>query len=576
VQGQFLHALHENARSRRSVRQEEGDSGREFTIVTSGSDQVRPAHSNSTNGGATDDAEPNGLAALLAALRARRGLSAEAVAKQAGIAPTTLRRWESGAHRPRVAELHLVLSILRARNEERLQALTLLDARRGTAALRRGKAAAPQPEEAAPVQWASRVRLSQTGWQDAPGAPRAEPAADPWWAIPGSGDLLRAMRERQGLTNKGLAAALGVPPYQISRWEKSDALPPADLLEHLCEALGAYPEEQTFLESHSRLLPPLESQARGNRHGLDVYVALLDEMDRKSAACEPMPGDLAFLAIEAQLTPLARAGRRDAIWLLGRCYLMHAEWMERNSRIERLAALTEATLRAMRLLDRTSGNIPWSERWWSRAAAMRADCFLRIPLTHLPPGRAVALRYGWAVDFLKEQVPAFTQPHHAAELLRIIGGYVHLVGGETAKEGIATASRALRLAQQAAAQEQDAAGGAGVTDSAGLPVSVGAFRVLLGCSLTLAPLLRMYGRIEEALTVVSEQETLLPLSESARYDAAQTAWLAYRKAELLADVGEREEARATLPLLFALSDRCGFPFLRDGGECVLQRLAQSD
>jgi transcriptional regulator with XRE-family HTH domain len=54
---------------------------------------------------------------------------------------------------------------------------------------------------------------------------------------------LRAIRMRRFLTQKGLAAQLGVPFFTVQRWESGAAFPQARHLEKLCAVLGVGPDE---------------------------------------------------------------------------------------------------------------------------------------------------------------------------------------------------------------------------------------------------------------------------------------------------------------------------------------------
>src|SRR5207253_2034357 len=65
--------------------------------------------------------------------------------------------------------------------------------------------------------------------------------------VPASGDLLRAMRVRRGLTLKQLAAAVCKHPSTVARWEQSRIVPPDDVRPALLSALNAMPEEHDLV-----------------------------------------------------------------------------------------------------------------------------------------------------------------------------------------------------------------------------------------------------------------------------------------------------------------------------------------
>ena len=54
---------------------------------------------------------------------------------------------------------------------------------------------------------------------------------------------LRAWRLRRFLTQKELAAKVGVPYQTVQRWESGQSLPRPALLKRLCEALDVTPDE---------------------------------------------------------------------------------------------------------------------------------------------------------------------------------------------------------------------------------------------------------------------------------------------------------------------------------------------
>ena len=57
------------------------------------------------------------------------------------------------------------------------------------------------------------------------------------------GSIIRTARKAQGLTQKELAAQLGVQNTTISNWEKDLSQPASDKIEQLCAILGLTPDQ---------------------------------------------------------------------------------------------------------------------------------------------------------------------------------------------------------------------------------------------------------------------------------------------------------------------------------------------
>jgi transcriptional regulator with XRE-family HTH domain len=157
----------------------------------------------------------NPFGAFVRGLRRARGLTLEQAAQASGIGRVTLNRWEGGAQRPRLREIEALLAALGAGAAERRQALTLLDTPETHAVVR---------DEV--IRIGERLGLGPQ---------------------PGGGDMLRAMRQRRGLSSDQAADLIGVSGRTIRRWERGEAWPPTDRLHALCKTLGAYEEEMVAL-----------------------------------------------------------------------------------------------------------------------------------------------------------------------------------------------------------------------------------------------------------------------------------------------------------------------------------------
>ena len=167
-------------------------------------------------------------------LRHKQGLSLATLAKQAGVNKSTLSRWETGKTVPRSTELASVLSKL---NVPKSMVDTFCQAAGQRLML-------PESEVAPPV----------------------------------SGDLLRVLRLRRGLTQSEAARAANVPQGTLSKWERSEDWPAADRLHTLCFALGATPEETATL-TRGRFLPSLLPEARTDSDALALLLGRRSELE---------------------------------------------------------------------------------------------------------------------------------------------------------------------------------------------------------------------------------------------------------------------------------------------------------
>ena len=59
-----------------------------------------------------------------------------------------------------------------------------------------------------------------------------------------TGNLIRTLRQRRGLTQKTLAEQIGVSDKAVSKWERSCRLPDPALLSSLAEALDSAATEK--------------------------------------------------------------------------------------------------------------------------------------------------------------------------------------------------------------------------------------------------------------------------------------------------------------------------------------------
>lgn len=333
-----------------------------------------------------DDKAAGNLAGALKALRQTRRLSIEKVADRARaqnqpIAPSTLRRWETGDIQPQIGSLNIVFEILGVDEHERNAVLSLLDAPRGVAARRNGSG---RDKQACGPTWYADLE----DW-------------DAW--LPAVGDLWRAMRMRRGITGVQLADGLGVAASHITRIEQSRLVPDEELRARLFAALGANEAEQQALSgSRVTLHTPPEYAVP-----LDTLGNSLVRMLRQWERGTPIPGDLFFLCLESRLWPLAQHDS-EALRSLALTWTHHANtlmWQNRfeemNRYAERVLLLAEqkrvpcadyciwsATLCARHRVARTvpqafrRSEVAGGQRKGYQQALEVLDCWMDAPITH--------------------------------------------------------------------------------------------------------------------------------------------------------------------------------------------------
>lgn len=248
----------------------------------------------------TGRTEQNGIGEQLAGLRGARGLSLRELARRAGVAQSSLTRWEQGRFAPRLPELTVVLDALAASAEERTAALRHLDRPRAHAKLAREEA-----HSAGGTHW-----------------------IDLEWPAPSCGSLLKAIRLRSGKTLEDAARVIGAQAGTLSRWERGLAWPSPDTIQAIGAALGASPEEQAALARGRRSLNGLGTA--GSLEGLDHHFRVV--LEPLEMVGELNPGrDMHFLQMEAALWPLARQSTA-ALTLLAEVYAHYGNYLSNLSR----------------------------------------------------------------------------------------------------------------------------------------------------------------------------------------------------------------------------------------------------
>jgi len=256
-------------------------------------------------------------------LRRSQRLTLAQLSATAGVSLSTLNRWETGAFQPRLAELEATLRALGAAPSQREQVLALVEAPRAVARMR---------EEA------------QEREADLMGLAGHAPTA---------GDLLRAMRLRQGMTLEQVAAGLGVAPRSVRRWEQSETALPLERLDDLCRLLAVTAEERVALSQQRLWLWTPEWQSPLSLEAaLDQCKRLTAQMSHGDTALM----DLRFLSLEAQLWPQA-AKNAAARRVLARAFTTHAQYLLVTGRSSEVQVYSD------RALDLVVGKFK-PEDWW--------------------------------------------------------------------------------------------------------------------------------------------------------------------------------------------------------------------
>jgi transcriptional regulator with XRE-family HTH domain len=407
---------------------------------------------------------------LLRELRTVRRLSLNGLAERAGVAKGTLSHWETGAHRPRVPELLAVLDALGASGEQRERALALVDAPRAFARLRRMRQ--PQTVTAAAGPAASAAAADST---------------------PGTGDLLRALRRRQGYPLQQVAELLKVRASTISRWEAGKTAVPEDRMDALLTVLKAHPEEQVFLTRRRGLLLA-EPGGNDERSRLDACASEIAALAERAERGEHHLMDLRFLLLEARLCPAARR-HSPARRLLAEAYAGHAQWLSYRGRIREAGPL------AHRALD-IAGREFAPESFWVQA--------VHVSVVYDRDVRRA--RPDHQVDFYGRWLPIAASAENESRLYRDMADAAS-TGGR-----FSTALDFIQRADEAARRGQS---------EASIALARGVHALVL----------ERAGRPAEALRVLSE----IPLGQGHYAYRNALKWL-----RLLLAVGERSEAQEWL------------------------------
>lgn len=277
------------------------------------------------------------VGSLVRELRQSRSLSLSGLAKAAGVAKSTISYWESGTRTPSIPELELVLDSLEATPSQKATAIRSLNAPRGIQRLR--------------------------------GLVQGEP--------PVGGDLLRAMRLRQGWGQDRLAKAVGVGQSTVAKWERGELWPAPETLQIVCFVLRAHEDEIAsitrgrFLEAQG--ITATDYQACIDRFWIAMYYS------------RPELRDLLYLSLEADLWIQAER-HKWAKPLLCEVYSRHAQFLTEH---ERFREADSISLTAMNLSFAVGG----APDRFTPAVVARAKSAIQVGKSR--PTRAIDLIDPW-------------------------------------------------------------------------------------------------------------------------------------------------------------------------------------
>lgn len=233
------------------------------------------------------NAEPSSRRALATAIkraRSDRHYSIGRLAQEAGIAKSTISRWETGEAQPGLYALESIASVLDLTEVQRLELLSLIEAPRAARAQRDAKLSDEAPDG----------------------------------AMPTTGDLLRALRGRAGLRVEQLAAGIGVSGAAISKWERSERLPGPENVDRLARVLGASEEEKRFMGRVSLVSPRPFTLDELRQE----YLQVVDALGNRQVAGL----DLRLLVVESKAWMLSRR-EPEALALLGDAFSCHSMYL---------------------------------------------------------------------------------------------------------------------------------------------------------------------------------------------------------------------------------------------------------
>jgi transcriptional regulator with XRE-family HTH domain len=275
------------------------------------------------------------IGGFLRTLRTSRRMTMAQAAERAGLHRITLHRWEKDLAQPRLSELTALLSALEVSEVQKRSALGLMDA----------------PRAARMVWLEVRQMAAQTGVSE----------------MPHGGDLLRAMRLRQGVSLEEAARHVAVTGGTLRRWEKMEVWPSPEQLHRLCFALHAHDEEIIALTvGRFSQRPRIEKTSLNALH--ERFHNQI-KVERSITGYDPL-FELAYLQMEADAWPLALqsvAGKQMLIEI----YAHHAQQLSTQER------LTEAGNIAERAQELMTGSLKVKHCWLYAVIVSARSAILR-------------------------------------------------------------------------------------------------------------------------------------------------------------------------------------------------------
>jgi transcriptional regulator with XRE-family HTH domain len=280
--------------------------------------------------------------------------------------------------------------------------------------------------------------------------------------MPRSGDLLRALRLRRGVSLEQLAPRLGVTVRTLRFWEKGEGWPPPLPLQNLCFFLGAHEEEMIALTCADARFT-LRSGAEGS--------AGVDEGSRRAEAeeaCEarlwavvhglteiPALADLQYHSLETEAWRLAANNpSRRSLWLLGTIRAHYANSLSVQNRFGEAFVVAQRALDLLPEIEKQAGRLHGGKTRESRSPFW---LYGGIALARAAVYRGPRLQPKRGIDQLKQWLPLAHLPEYEAWMLADIATYHTLdtLGGSAVSQSHLDAAVALsEQASQVASRSQ--------------------------------------------------------------------------------------------------------------------------
>jgi transcriptional regulator with XRE-family HTH domain len=257
--------------------------------------------------------------------------------------------------------------------------------------------------------------------------------------MPARGDLLRALRRRQGLSLEAVAAAVPVTTRTLRAWEKGEIWPSSEKLHTLCYALKAHEQELialTCLTSDSLSPSPPAFPAF-----LEATPEAIEELNADIASRLVQPFDplleLDFFSLMEQAWRLA-ARRPAGRYLLSSIYSRYAHYLSEWDRFGEIGPVAE---RSLELLPDKAPKETFV--FYAGIAAARDEVY-----------RAAHPRPQRGIELLRHWLQAARHPAFQAWILADMAKYQAILDAPSgATEALALAEQACAIAGETTAVE---------------------------------------------------------------------------------------------------------------------------